>query len=378
MAINKISGNILQDDLVRGANLSVQGNLIYFDVTNSRVGVLTSAPQDEFNVIGVANATDVRITSATANGIFYADAANLAVTDSDFTWDGTSLGITGQLVIDNITIDGTGISSSANLTVSTASDGNLTFEVAGNGVTAFDSTTSLGLPVGNTLQRPASPAQGSLRFNTSTGQLEVWDGSNWDTLGSDFAQITTQTITGDGSTVNFTLDESTTASAIFVATNGVVQQPDVAYSVTGNVITFTEAPLSSDTISIRFTAAVTSVSEITNTTGNAAISVLPNAAVSVTGNLIPAANAVYSLGNVTNTWQDLYLTGNISTPSLVVAAVIKTTPVVANSLPSAATVGNGARAFVTDANSNTFANLLVGGGIYSVPVFSNGTNWYVG
>jgi hypothetical protein len=56
----------------------------------------------------------------------------------------------------------------------------------------------------------------------------------------------------------------------------------------------------------------------------------------------------------------------------------KTTPVTVSALPSAATVGAGARAFVTDANSNQFANLATGGGIYNVPVFSNGTNWYVG
>lgn len=55
MAINRISGNILQDDLQRGANLSIQGNLVYFDVTNNRVGFLTNAPTDDVTIDGTAN-----------------------------------------------------------------------------------------------------------------------------------------------------------------------------------------------------------------------------------------------------------------------------------------------------------------------------------
>lgn len=48
------------------------------------------------------------------------------------------------------------------------------------------------------------------------------------------------------------------------------------------------------------------------------------------------------------------------------------------SLPSAATVGNGTRAFVTDATSATFAAAVVGGGSNKVPVYSDGTGWFVG
>jgi len=91
MAIQRVSGNILQDNLQRGANLSIQGNLAYFDVTNNRVGILTSTPGDEFNVIGVANASNVRITSATANGIFYAGSTQLALTSANFTYDGINV-----------------------------------------------------------------------------------------------------------------------------------------------------------------------------------------------------------------------------------------------------------------------------------------------
>jgi hypothetical protein len=47
-------------------------------------------------------------------------------------------------------------------------------------------------------------------------------------------------------------------------------------------------------------------------------------------------------------------------------------------LPSAATSGTGARAFVTDALGPTFGATVVTGGAVAVPVYSDGTNWKVG
>ena len=47
-------------------------------------------------------------------------------------------------------------------------------------------------------------------------------------------------------------------------------------------------------------------------------------------------------------------------------------------LPSAATSGVGARAFVIDALAPTFGATVVTGGTVAVPVYSDGTNWKVG
>lgn len=47
-------------------------------------------------------------------------------------------------------------------------------------------------------------------------------------------------------------------------------------------------------------------------------------------------------------------------------------------LPSAVTVGAGARHFVTDANSTTFLAAAVGGGANAVPVVSDGAGWVIG
>ena len=60
------------------------------------------------------------------------------------------------------------------------------------------------------------------------------------------------------------------------------------------------------------------------------------------------------------------------------AGYIKSVPTTVSTLPSASTVGAGARSFVTDSVSTTFLAIAVGGGSNGVPVVSNGTNWLVG
>ena len=40
-------------------------------------------------------------------------------------------------------------------------------------------TGGLYLPVGTTAQRPASPATGQMRFNTTTGSVETYNGTSW-------------------------------------------------------------------------------------------------------------------------------------------------------------------------------------------------------
>jgi hypothetical protein len=52
--------------------------------------------------------------------------------------------------------------------------------------------------------------------------------------------------------------------------------------------------------------------------------------------------------------------------------------VAGTALPSAATVGQGARAFVSDATVSTFATAYTGGGANKVPVYSDGTVWRIG
>lgn len=64
--------------------------------------------------------------------------------------------------------------------------------------------------------------------------------------------------------------------------------------------------------------------------------------------------------------------------SLTASSYTKVTPCLVAALPSAATAGAGARAFVTDATATTFASTVAGGGSNKVPVYSDATNWKIG
>ena len=58
MAINKISGNILADNLQRGSDLAFQGNLLYIDVQDTRVGINTASTTHTLTVQGNTNISD--------------------------------------------------------------------------------------------------------------------------------------------------------------------------------------------------------------------------------------------------------------------------------------------------------------------------------
>ena len=155
------------------------------------------------------------------------------------------IGVVGNAVLGNLTISNTTISSSlANATI--------TLTPTGTGLVSIDTTTGLIIPVGNTAQRPSPAATGTVRFNTTTSRVEVYDGTEWDTI---VGGVTNQTLNGNGTATTFTLDRSTTTAAALVMLNGITQVPDQSYAMSPNPSTnlvFTEAPATGDIIDIRF------------------------------------------------------------------------------------------------------------------------------
>jgi len=152
-----------------------------------------------------------------------------------------SAALFGNLVISNTTIS----SSLANATI--------TIQPTGTGVVTIDTTTGLILPVGNTVQRPSPANTGTVRFNTTTSRVEVYDGAEWDQVGQ--GAVTNQTLYGNSVATTFTLDRSTTTAAALIMLNGITQVPDQSYSMVPNPsanLVFTEAPESGDVIDIRF------------------------------------------------------------------------------------------------------------------------------
>ena len=62
---------------------------------------------------------------------------------------------------------------------------------------------------------------------------------------SNFASVTKDTFSGDGSTTAFTLSKAATTNGVAVFVENVRQEPTTAYAVSGTTLTFTAAPVSS-------------------------------------------------------------------------------------------------------------------------------------
>lgn len=216
-------------------------------------------------IAGLANAT---VTTGNAQSW---SAATLNSTAANIT-----TAVASNFSTANAVVSGGYISGLANATIATANIGNINFNdvtvssrtgnlvlsplLNGNAVVTIATTSALQLPSGTTAQQPTPVYGGAIRWNNITNTLEVYTGSGWVSL---LGQINNQTITPDGTNTVYTLDYSTTAEGIIVSINGTLQQPGVAYTVAGTQITFTEIPLVTDIVSIRYIAAGTVTAENT-------------------------------------------------------------------------------------------------------------------
>ena len=185
-------------------------------------------------------------------------------------------------------------------------------------VVAFNATNSILLPVGNTAQRPGTPVTGMLRYNSTISQSEIWNGAAWVVVGgSNYTVIANEQFNGDGTTTTFTLSSTQTTDSCIVTINGIVQIPTTAYSVSGTTLTFTEAPMTGDTIDVREITSTTTVTAISNSPGNAIVSVSETVGeVDITGNLVAQLNsAAPTLG--VNSTMSFQLVSNTSLKVLV-------------------------------------------------------------
>ena len=283
MAIGKISGQMLQSDLVRqGVDLAIDSTLVYFDVANRRVGVNSVNPNNAVSVNGNVNAEYYFGIIGTANQPLITNVGplgNLTVTGNltvgnininDITTNAISIvgdiisttgniranlgQLSGNSIVGNI-LSVTGTANLGNLTffnttISTSFDnGNINLTPTGTGIVQINGTNAFSMPVGNTAQQPNYVPVGSIRYNSDTDTPEFFNGADWVSVTS---SVVSQSITPNGSANAFVLTSSTTTSGVIVSLNGVIQSPTTAYSVSGNVITFTETPLTTDIIDVRF------------------------------------------------------------------------------------------------------------------------------
>jgi hypothetical protein len=156
-----------------------------------------------------------------------------------------------QNIPDNANIGNLQISNTTITT--TLANGNITLTATGTQFVQVTGTGALVIPTGNTAQRPSPEITGMIRINTQLNQIEGYDGTSW--VSGSGTGVTNQTFNGDGSTVAFTLNRSTTTAAALIMLNGVTQLPGTAYNISPSPsvnLIFTEAPAVSDVIDIRY------------------------------------------------------------------------------------------------------------------------------
>jgi hypothetical protein len=256
------------------------GNLSFAGYTISSTGNIILDPATANGNVSVSNATITNVgypvnNTDAASKQYVIDSIGLvqanAITQGDSTVSITDTGV-GQVAI---IVDGTTIStinstqaSFANLTITgntLSSTGDLVYSPAAGKVLTTASTTAIKIPVGTSADRPMIASTGFLRYNTTYSVVEYYNGTEWVSM----LPITdTQLIVGDNTTTNYSLNHSSTANNLLVTVNGVVQTPNMAYTVTGSTIAFNEPPLDSEIVVIRFASVAMSALA---TTGNTTV-----------------------------------------------------------------------------------------------------------
>jgi hypothetical protein len=156
---------------------------------------------------------------------------------------------------------------------SSSANANIFITPGANGYVSVNTNTAFQVPVGTNSSYPPINRVGMLRWNSDLGYLEVYTGITWEAVGIEGG--TTNVVSdvfsnGDGSRTQFTLSQNNTTSGALVSINGVLQLPTTSYTVSGNVITFNEAPLSTDIIEVRQYVPSTTVGNLSS--GNASLS----------------------------------------------------------------------------------------------------------
>ena len=115
-------------------------------------------------------------------------------------------------------------------------------------------TGAFDMPVGSTAQRPSNPSSGFTRMNTDTNTMEMYNGTQWVTVGGTDMKVyavspttvtgagTTVTITGEGfengATVHFvsaaTGTSTAAATVIFVSANSLTVTTPTLAVIGGN------------------------------------------------------------------------------------------------------------------------------------------------
>jgi hypothetical protein len=257
-------------------NLSGTAGITNANIQNSFIRIT-----DETSTVGTVNLGD-RLDFLTGNGIDTVVAGNTvristsAIPNSSLSnstvligGNTITLGAAATTSISNLNLSGTSSLSGTGTIDSTGSGNKIRFNFANDGA------------------RPdATTYQGALAVVTGSARAYFADSGSWNEIANENSSINlftdvdlvtaaptgkqtlswvsasgkfipatlgaTTLLTGDGSTVNFTINNLYTVNNILVFVNGICLEPTNDYTVSGTTLTFVTAPVSAASIMIRY------------------------------------------------------------------------------------------------------------------------------
>ena len=158
--IGKSGSTLFQGTSDPTGSYTVANGDVWFDTTNGTLKFRSSGSWS-----GITTASDLTVSG------------DLTVQGTTTTVDSTTINVQNTIKFE-------GATANEHETTLTAedptADRTITLPNETGTVVTKDSTTgAIQIPVGTTAQRPASPSQGMIRYNTTTSHFEGYDGSAW-------------------------------------------------------------------------------------------------------------------------------------------------------------------------------------------------------
>ena len=303
------------------------------------------------------------------------------------TGNGYVNGIFGSLTLIANTVRGGTVAAAANLTVS--SNLSVTGALLGVESNAVMNGVAFSLPSGNTGERPSSPSDRMLRYNSETKVFEGRANGVWVALGGSLVNvgtlsINTTAVTLGNSTVNVQVNSSSVSVIGTVTANVFVGDGTGLTNVTATAVNLLTANIDVLTVNTSVTVGNSTVNVVANTTalrvganvlvntslvsiGNSTVNAVVNSSSVTIGANVVANATVLAIGNSTvNTTvnSSTVSTGNLS---LATRVTIGANVVVNTSLVS---IGNSTVNAVVNSSSVTIGNSSINSTAAALPTLT--------
>ena len=169
--------------------VNITGNLAAGNIsTPGQISAVGNISGGNVNAVANVETANLRVTSMTANRVVFAGQDDYLITSQNFTYDGVTANIQGVLIVDGITINGTDITSSANILItSNAGNANIDVSPTGTGVVNIGNITignnTIGSSSANIVLNPAAnivlPDETASAVLYLTAQKEIETSSNF-------------------------------------------------------------------------------------------------------------------------------------------------------------------------------------------------------